>query len=83
MNEHEQTLRQEVDKGTYGMSDRDRAVFVLGVSLALGYATRKMTETLAELIEMEIPTATKPMVELLEAAGGKVVDVTYTEGGEQ
>lgn len=46
MNDLEQTLRQEVEKATYGMSDRDRAVFVLGVALALGYATRKMTDTL-------------------------------------
>lgn len=50
MNEHEHaTLRQEVDRATVGMSDRDRAVFVLGVATALGYATRRMTESVTAI----------------------------------
>lgn len=50
MNEYEHnTLRQEVDRATVGMSDHDRAVFVLGVATAIGYAARSMTERLTAI----------------------------------
>lgn len=49
MIEHEETLRREINEATFGMNDHARAVFLLGVALALGYATRKMSDRLTEI----------------------------------
>lgn len=50
MTEHEQaTQRQEVEAATKDMSDRDRALFSLGYSLASRHGFQAMTATLTVL----------------------------------